>query len=130
MGLSLSPFEVVTYGLEKAKQYTTEIGAAVASAIGEINDQKADKLAAQATTIPTSGWHSDSNADFPKYYDLAVSGVTVSDRADIAIAPDSIKTAIDCGMCPSTETLNGAVRIRAANIPSSSVTANIWILKG
>ncbi len=81
-------------------------------------------------TIPTSGWGSDSTATYPKYYDIAVSGVTVNDRANVDLAPVSAGTATACGLCPACETLAGKVRIRAVSIPTASMTANYWIEKG
>lgn len=81
-------------------------------------------------SIPTSGWSSDSTAGYPYYYDLSVSGVTASDRADVPIAPASVSTAVKCGMCPFSETLSGKVRIRAAKIPTAAISAEYWIEKG
>ncbi len=69
-------------------------------------------------------------ATYPKYYDIAVPGVTASDRATVDLAPASAGTAEACGLCPSCETLAGKVRIRAASIPTASMTANYWIEKG
>jgi len=81
-------------------------------------------------TIPTSGWSSDSTADYPYYYDIAVAEVTAADRADVAFAPANVMTAVNCGMCPFSETLGGKVRLRAAKAPAAAISAEYWIEKG
>ncbi len=75
-------------------------------------------------TIPASGWSSDSTATYSKYYDVAVSGITASDRASVDLAPASAATAVKCGLCPACETLAGKIRIRAVSVPTASMTAN------
>lgn len=108
-----------------------QIGAAPASHTHTAADVGAQKQALRGTiTIPTSGWGSDSTATYPKYYDIAVTGVTANDRASVDIAPASIGAAIACAMCPATETLAGKIRIRAASIPGTAMNANYWIEKG
>lgn len=87
-------------------------------------------ISAVSVTIPTTGWGSDSTAIYPKYYDIAVTGATASDRASVDISTASIGTAIACGLCPAAETLAGKIRIRAASVPTAALTANYWIEKG
>lgn len=98
-------------------QLRDDMGAAIKSLSGSI-------------TIPKTGWGSDSTATYPKYYDIAVTGVTTSDRASVDIAPTSMSAAVACGLCPVTETLTGKIRIRAASVPTATMTANYWIEKG
>ena len=95
----------------------SEVGAAKAPLSGSV-------------TVPKTGWGSDSTAVYPKYYDIAVSGVTASDRASVDVAPASMSAAVACGLCPVTETLAGKIRIRAASVPAAAMTANYWIEKG
>lgn len=83
-----------------------------------------------SVTIPTTGWGSDTTATYPKYYDIAVTGVTTSDRASVDIAPASFGTAVTCGLCPATETLAGKIRIRAASVPGAAMTASYFVEKG
>ena len=83
-----------------------------------------------SVTIPKTGWNSDSTAKYPKYYDIAVTGVTASDRANVDIAPAALGTAEDCGLCPACETLAGKIRLRAVSVPTETMTATYWIQKG
>lgn len=98
--------------------------------VQELSDTKADKGSAISITIPTSGWNSDSTVYYSEYYDIAVTGVTTSDRASVDIAPSSMSCALSCRLCPVTETLTGKIRIRAVSVPTNSMTANYWIDKG
>lgn len=101
-----------------------------ADALTEQNAAKADRPLRSAVTLPASGWVDDGAADYPKHYDITVSGVTADDRADVIVAPGSLGTATDCGLCPVTETRSGAVRVRAASVPSAAISAQLWIQKG
>lgn len=108
-----------------------EITGTVADALEELANGKMDKTNAVAVTIPTSGWSEDaSSASYPKYYDIAVAGVTASDRAEITIAPGSLGTAKACGLCPTNETLAGKIRVRATSIPEAAIAAEYWIADG
>lgn len=110
---------------------TVETFEQIDAALGEMDDEKQDKTTAASCSIPATGWGNDATvADFPKYYDLAVTGVAATDRADIQIAPNSIKTAVDCGICPTCETLAGKIRVRAKQVPSKAISAEYWIEKG
>ena len=85
-----------------------------------------DKSRATSVMIPTEGWQSDDNADYPLYYDMAVEGVTAKDFAVVAIQED-----IDAlGIKHLCETIDGAVRIRTNKALSSVISATIWILGG
>lgn len=91
---------------------------------------KADKPEAVSCTIPTSGWSSDSTKDYPQYYDIAVTGLTAKDRAEVTLAPSGLDTAVQCGMCQTCETLAGKIRLRAASVPASDIAAEFWIEQG
>ena len=54
----------------------------------------------------------------------------VFDRADVMIAPTSLETARFCGMCLTSETFAGKIRVRAASIPAQAITAEYWIQDG
>lgn len=113
-----------------ADQTTATFGE-VDSALAAMDNDKLDKPNAVAVNIPASGWGSDTSiAAYPKYYDLAVAGITAKDRASVYIAPTSIETAKSCGICPTCETLAGKIRIRAAQVPSADISAEYWIEKG
>ena len=92
-------------------------------------------------TIPVEGWKRSEKAvdgealetgssAYPFYIDLPVDGVTAADHATVTIAPESYRTAVDCGLCPSNETIQGAIRLRAANEPKAALSAEYWIEEG
>lgn len=110
---------------------TTQTFGQVDDALAELDSGKLDKVNEVTVSISTSGWKTDSSvAAYPKYYELTVTGITVADRVDILIAPASVQTAISCGLCPTCETLAGKVRIRAAQVPTATITARYRIEKG
>lgn len=92
--------------------------------------EKQNKSNAFSVTIPTTGWGSDSTAGYPKYYDITVAGMTVTDQASVIIVPASLKAAAACGLCPVCETMAGKLRIRAAKAPTASLTATYYFSKG
>lgn len=102
----------------------------VEAALSQAQAGAAKKPLTGAITIPTSGWGSDTTATYPKYYDIAVTGVTTSDRASVDIAQAALATAVACGLCPVTETLAGKIRLRAASIPAAAMAANYWVERG
>ncbi len=121
--------EIFSDGLNSSKQHMAKIAAATVNALKEIDAEKLDKAVTLSAEIPANSWNSGSG-DYPYYSDISIPGITTSDRADIVISPGSIKTAQQVGICPFTETLGDAVRIRAEKQPNTSITAEIWILKG
>ena len=100
---------------EAAKNFTSglvgELATTVTEAMNEMNEVKADKPDSAAVTIP-------------------VEGVTANDRATVVIAPGSMAAAIACAMCPSCETVTGAIRIRAGSAPSTAISAEYWLDQG
>ncbi len=112
---SVSKADILAFGISPQ-----EIGAAAASHTHVITG---------SASIPVSGWKTDSNTKFPYYYDLAISGVTASDRVDLNVAIVSVDTAIACGLCPLTEAFAGKVRLRAKKAPTAAVSVEYWIMK-
>lgn len=118
-----------------AKNFTNglvgELAQTVTDAMTEMDAVKADKSGAVSFLIPADGWNIDEAAeDYPYYYDLAVTGVTAKDRATITIAPDGMSAAISCGICPTNETVAGAIRIRSNGIPADAIRAEYWLDQG
>ena len=108
----------------------SELAKTTVDAINEMEEVKADKPKAVSVTIPVSGWKSDSSGDYPKYYDILTKDAAIGDRTDIVIAPSSLKSAKSCGLCPTSETLAGIIRIRATSVPSENISAEYIIEKG
>lgn len=94
---------------------------------GLIAKMGTEKLDGVPIIIPDAGWAEDATVDYPHYYDIPVAGMTAQDRAKIDLAPAAQGTAAACGLCPSCETLEGKVRVRAASVPASAMEANCWI---
>lgn len=120
---------------EAAKRFTNglvaELAQTVTDAMQEMENVKADKQASVSITIPTTGWGIDEASDsYPNYCDIPVEGVTAKDRADIAIAPGSMDTAIDCGLCPTNETQAGKIRVWARTVPAEAIAAEYRLSQG
>jgi len=114
----------------RALANTTSRLGQLAETVATALDDKQNKPIAVSVTIPTAGWSSDDTARYPKYYDIAVAGITESDHASVDLSPASAGTAIDCGLCPTCEMMAGRIRIRAGSVPTASMTAYCWIEKG
>lgn len=120
---------------EAAKRFTNglvaELAQTVTDAMQEMESVKADKQASVSITIPTTGWGIDEASEsYPNYCDITVAGVTAKDRADIAIAPNSIDVAIGCGICPTNETLAGKIRVWARSVPTEAIAAEYRLNQG
>ena len=119
---------------ETAKSFVSELVAELAQtvfqALEEMDGLKADKPGAVSIEIPADGWEEGPEAAYPWFIDLAVDGLTAQDRADVAIAPEDMEAAVACSMCPTCETISGAIRLRAKRAPSAAIQAQYWIAKG
>ena len=101
-----------------------------AAALEEINTVKAAKPLAVTATLPAEGWKKDSVSAYPYYYDLPVAGVSGKDIASVSLAPGSMSAAIGCGLCPTNETVAGAIRFRANEIPAGVIAVEYEIAEG
>lgn len=120
---------------ESARGFAASLIASLAEttseALSEMDTVKADKSEAVAIELPATGWVSDASAaDYRYRYDLAVVGVTASDTAVVSIAPNSMGTAIACGLCPTNQTLAGTIRFWAKTLPTAAIAAEYKIEKG
>ena len=120
---------------EAAKNFTNglvwQLAQTVTEALEEFETIKADKPGAITVTIPAAGWQcGESVAAYPAYYDIADKNVTAKDRASVMIAPESMSAAIACKMCPTCETVEGAIRIRAKSAPTTPISAEYWLEAG
>lgn len=130
MNSKLITFDQLKAVAQRTNSEAAEVAAAAAEAIAEVDSVKADRGTAGSFTVPRTGWGSDSTADYPKYYDIPVTGLTNKDRAEVTILPASYSTVLACGLCPTNETLTGKIRIRAASVPSATIALEYWILDG
>lgn len=109
-----------------------ELAQATTELFEEVDAVKLDKPQAVAVSIPATGWQTDEAEDaaYPLYCDISVSGLTPVDIADVRIAPGSQPAAIACGLCATSETLAGVIRLRAASAPAEALAAEYVITKG
>ncbi len=134
MGLTLT--SQIKTALQKAKSYTashiSELAQATTELFEEVDAVKLDKPQAVAVSIPATGWQTDEAEDaaYPLYCDISVSGLAPVDIADVRIAPGSQPAAIACGLCATSETLAGVIRLRAASAPAEALAAEYVITKG
>ena len=134
MGLTLT--SQIKTALQKAKSYTashiSELAQATTELFEEVDAVKLDKPQAVAVSIPATGWQTDEAEDaaYPLYCDISVSGLAPVDIADVRIAPGSQPAAIACGLCTTSETLAGVIRLRAASAPAEALAAEYVITKG
>ena len=134
MGLTLT--SQIKTALQKAKSYTashiSELAQATTELFEEVDAVKLDKPQAVAVSIPATGWQTDAAEDaaYPLYCDISVSGLTPVDIADVRIAPGSQPAAIACGLCTTSETLAGVIRLRAVSAPTEALAAEYVITKG
>lgn len=134
MGLTLT--SQIKTALQKAKSYTashiSELAQATTQLFEEVDAVKLDKPQAVAVSIPATGWQTDEaeGAAYPLYCDISVSGLAPVDIADVRIAPGSQPAAIACGLCATSETLAGVIRLRAVSAPTEALAAEYVITKG
>ena len=134
MGLTLT--SQIKTALQKAKSYTashiSELAQATTELFEEVDAVKLDKPRAVAVSIPATGWQTDEaeGAAYPLYCDISVSGLAPVDIADVRIAPGSQPAAIACGLCATSETLAGVIRLRAVSAPTEALAAEYVITKG
>ena len=117
--------------VKKINGLVSEIASTTASALEEMNGAKQDKAKSVSVTIPSTGWKEalDEDTPFPLYCDVTLAGVTAQDVVDVYIAPAGAEVAEECGLSSVSETVAGAVRLRAEMAPSEGVKAECRIIK-
>ncbi len=91
-----------------------------------------DLLAAtvqQDITIPVSAWVKDEGTagDYKYHADVEDPNISASYRPSVTLYEDSEETAKACGLRPSTETLDGALRVWARSVPTRDIRANLTL---
>lgn len=118
----------------RAKAYTSShlsvLAEMMADSIEEIDKVKADKPKHIDFTIPATGWKTDNTVPgYTHYLDIPVSGLTENDEVAVTVAPAS-KAVADAACFASTQSLAGVLRLRAANVPAATITAQYYISAG
>lgn len=110
----------------------TEAGlsAAQGKVLKDIVDTKADNINVQPITIPTTGWGTENGvSSYPNYIDIPLAGVSSKDAVVIDISPSSAYFAAQAQFT-NTESMNGAVRIRAKNVPTAAIKGQWYVIHG
>lgn len=87
-------------------------------------------------TIPAEGWEWDESEggamggmdDYRMYVDVSVQEATADMFPSVALHKDSLETAKRAGLCPSTQTMAGAVRFWSRNEPEMDMSATLALL--
>ena len=79
-------------------------------------------------TIPVVGWEEDGSGLYPFRLDIPNEDISVNHTPDIAIEPDSMMTAVMCGLCPTAQTLNGKLRLFAQSVPDKPMPSVLTLI--
>lgn len=96
---------------QKSKDRAAQVADAAAAALDEMDGVKADKTEFVSFSIPATGWKTDSSVPgYTNYIDIAISAVA---RAANFVA---------------TESRAGILRLRAASVPTATISAQYHII--
>lgn len=99
---------------QKSKDRAAQVADAAAATLDEMDGVKADKTEFVSFSIPATGWKTDSSVPgYTNYIDIAISGLTAADRAANFVA---------------TESRAGILRLRAASVPTATISAQYHII--
>ena len=89
---------------------------------------KADKTEFVSFSIPATGWKTDSSVPgYTNYIDIAISGLTAADYVAVDVAPASSAVARAANFV-ATESSAGILRLRAASVPTATISAQYHII--
>lgn len=93
-----------------------------------IDGVKADKTEFVSFSIPATGWKTDSSVPgYTNYIDIAISGLTAADYVAVDVAPSSSAVARAANFV-ATESRAGILRLRAASVPTATISAQYHII--
>lgn len=100
----------------------------IRNGIVTINGVKADKTEFVSFSIPATGWKTDSSVPgYTNYIDIAISGLTAADYVAVDVAPSSSAVARAANFV-ATESRAGILRLRAASVPTATISAQYHII--
>lgn len=134
MSDKLTTIEHLRSTAQKSKDLIAQVASTAADALEEMEGAKADRPEFLTLSIPATGWaatqeESISAAGYAFSYDAAVEGATAADSAETIISPSSMQTAVNCGLCPTSTVVDGAVRYYAVTAPTASLSVQVRIIK-
>lgn len=113
---------------QKSKDRAAQVADAAAAALDEMDGVKADKTEFVSFSIPATGWKTDSSVPgYTNYIDIAISGLTAADYVAVDVAPSSSAVARSANFV-ATESRAGILRLRAASVPTATISAQYHII--
>lgn len=113
---------------QKSKDRAAQVADAAAAALDEMDGVKADKTEFVSFSIPATGWKTDSSVPgYTNYIDIAISGLTAADYVAVDVAPASSAVARTANFV-ATESRAGILRLRAASVPTATISAQYHII--
>ena len=113
---------------QKSKDRAAQVADAAAAALDEMDGVKADKTEFVSFSIPATGWKTDSSVPgYTNYIDIAISGLTAADYVAVDVAPSSSAVARAANFV-ATECRAGILRLRAASVPTATISAQYHII--
>lgn len=109
---------------QKSKDRAAQVADAAAAALDEMDGVKADKTEFVSFSIPATGWKTDSSV--PGYTNY-ISGLTAADYVAVDVAPSSSAVARAANFV-ATESRAGILRLRAASVPTATISAQYHII--
>lgn len=113
---------------QKSKDRAAQVADAAAAALDEMDGVKADKTEFVSFSIPATGWKTDSSVPgYTNYIDIAISGLTAADYVAVDVATSSSAVAQAANFV-ATESRAGILRLRAASVPTATISAQYHII--
>ena len=113
---------------QKSKDRAAQVADTAAAALDEMDGVKADKTEFVSFSIPATGWKTDSSVPgYTNYIDIAISGLTAADYVAVDVAPASSAVARASNFV-ATESRAGILRLRAASVPTATISAQYHII--
>lgn len=113
---------------QKSKDRAAQVADAAAAALDEMDGVKADKTEFVSFSIPATGWKTDSSVPgYTNYIDIAISGLTAADYVAVDVVPASSAVARAANFV-AIESRAGILRLRAASVPTASISAQYHII--
>lgn len=80
-------------------------------------------------TIPAADWVEDAEGAYPFHVDVPNAKITEDTVPLLTVLPASLSATGDCKLCPSANTLPGALRVYAKSVPAVNISASLVLLK-
>ena len=81
-------------------------------------------------TIPPTGWTEDTGGIYPHHLDIPHTNIAEDLMPALTILPAFLTAAEDCQLCPTAQTLPGALRVYAKTIPAAAISASLLLIGG